>query len=415
MNENRDNQEVNNNDDGILNDPPHVPLNDKDHPPFIQKQNGIPSWLVAVIVGTVLLGIVILVVSTMHGSGTEDIIDDDDFVVVDDSSEDSVSEEVEIRRLDVEKIVDTEYTAEDTKASEFNGSIDEKGETDEYTFVAETDGKYGLFFHDIRNGLTFSVAVKDNLGNIVERGTSSGSSYTCIAELSAGIQYVIQVSGYWYDTVGEYYLKVYEPKKSADISNYTIVRDSSSFDYQTNSYSFTAKESGTYVFQFADLVAGMGIDCEVIDKLGYKIERSSLSNNGLLKVKFDSGETYTIKVTPDGSVGPYTMKIGQKKPRVDVSSYDVVMDCMQYKYQIINYTFTPTETGKYRFTTSEMMNGMEMSGRIIDGAGYEQGSNRSMSSEDYFTAQLIAGSTYDIVLNQDSDLGNYELWIEYLG
>lgn len=415
MDENRNRQETENIDDNIISDPPHVPITNKENTPFIQKQGGVPSWVIASIVGAILLGVILLLVSSHSKEDKGEPTYEDGMVTVTDDEEEP-EETYELKQLYVDPLADSDFTAEDTKTTEYSGALDQNGQEDTYTFTAETSGRYGFVFHDINRDFSFRFNLTDSLGVNEIASAVDGPTEHFERDLEAGKQYTIKISNKYIRSSGTYYLTVYQPKPVVDITEYTIIHESAAFEMQVNKYTFTAKESGYYALQFSGLIKDMYIGCSVIDRLGYSVNKdSSISNEGFLSVTLNAGETYSVEVWNRGGTGSYTMKIWKQKPTVDISSYDVVKDSMQYRYQMIQYTFVPSSTGYYRFTASGMENKRTLSGKIYDTGDYCLGSNTYMSSGSYFGANLTEGNTYRIVLYQIDGLGQYDLYIEYEG
>ena len=84
---------------------------------------------------------------------------------------------------------------------------------------------------------------------------------------------------------------------------------------------------------------------------------------------------------------------------------------MQYKDQNNNYLYTAPLDGVYRFQTSEMVNGFNISMYIYDSDGYRLNYNTGIGQNQGLTVSLEAGKTYKIIVKQYSDYSNYTLMI----
>ena len=122
-----------------------------------------------------------------------------------------------------------------------------------------------------------------------------------------------------------------------------------------------------------------------------------------------AGNLYYIRVEQYDKVGNYDLEIGIKKQKLDISSYDVVKDSIQYVGQENDYLFTPNVSGKYSFKFSYVPEGTDLKLYVYNSGWETLGSKADMDNDDSVSVNLKAGNTYYIRVKQYEKYGWYKL------
>ena len=197
-------------------------------------------------------------------------------------------------------IVDlTNYTA-------VSDSIQYTSQTNDYSYVAETDGVYRFEFSNVPNGTDLRLRIYNSGWEQIEVNSDLDNGDGITEFLTAGEKYYIRVEQY--REYGSYTLNIGKKKEVIDITNYTAVSDSVQYTDQENDYLFIAKAEGTYRFIFSNVSEGNSFRLGIFNSGWEKLEsNSNLGNGGELKVSLLAGESYFIKVTQYGGSGNYIL------------------------------------------------------------------------------------------------------------
>ncbi len=176
-------------------------------------------------------------------------------------------------------------------------------------------------------------------------------------------------------------------------------------------YEFTAPQTGRYGISVHDLVSGFRISISVYSvKSGEELTyHRNMENNNYFYVDLQANEAYRVVVTHYSQTGDYTVKVGQKKPTIDLANYNVVNDSMEHENQQNTYTFVPSYNGNYRFDFTNVRSGFKMSIYVNDSLGYEVGRTRNFSNNEGITVNLNAGETYTLTVCRESGVGDYSM------
>ena len=185
-------------------------------------------------------------------------------------------------------------------------SIQYTSQTNDYSYVAETDGAYRFEFSNVPNGTDLRLRIYNSGWEQIEVNSDLDNGDGITESLVAGEKYYIRVEQY--REYGSYTLNIGKKKEIIDITNYTAVSDSIQYTDQENDYLFTAKAEGTYRFIFSNVSEGNSFRLGVFNSGWEKLEsNSNLGNGGELKVSLLAGESYFIKVTQYSGSGNYIL------------------------------------------------------------------------------------------------------------
>lgn len=181
-------------------------------------------------------------------------------------------------------------------------------------------------------------------------------------------------------------------------------------DDETDQYQFSPEVTGTYRLDFSNMVSGFSVRLRIYDEFGEELERSwSIGNGSGLTAELTAGQSYTISVEETSGTGDYTLTVGMQKETVDISDYDMIADSTEYTEQTNVYTFTPQNTGIYRFELSEVQSGVEMRLELFDALNYSI--EYDWVGNGGISAELQAGMQYTLEVKQSQDMGQYLMHI----
>ena len=133
-------------------------------------------------------------------------------------------------------------------------SIQYTSQTNDYSYVAETDGACRFEFSNVPNGTDLRLRIYNSGWEQIEVNSDLDNGDGITESLMAGEKYYIRVEQY--REYGSYTLNIGKKKEIIEITNYTAVSDSIQYTDQENDYLFTAKAEGTYRFIFSNVSEG---------------------------------------------------------------------------------------------------------------------------------------------------------------
>ena len=194
---------------------------------------------------------------------------------------------------------------------------------------------------------------------------------------------------------------------SVDFLEYSGLLNS---DEQEDVYYFIAPETGKYRCEMSNMLSGFTTSMRLYDALENEVDYYNGAGNGEgMSTSLQAGQTYALQIKSWSGTGAYTVKVGQAKSPVDISSDTVVYDAIEFEGQQVYYDYTPAEDGQYRFEIAQINQGILVSINIYDDAGYEVDYNNGIGQGNGVTTTLSAGRTYRVVVKQYSNLGAYTM------
>ena len=225
-----------------------------------------------------------------------------------------------------------------------------KDMTNTYTYTAPETGKYAFVLDSLTSPSknAISVYVKDSNGNTLKSALNIAEGKVIGVDLTKGQKYTISVKGNDTTQFGLSYNLV----KTVDITNYTRIDDSQSYNGCVNTYTYKAPYDGAYYFALES--NGSALSYTIKDSNGKTIKSLDFVKEKLgAKVDLKANETYTVSVgcgTASGNTrSSYSLYVTPQKPTLDVTNYDKIEDDFTFVYQKNKYLLNVSEKGEYTF------------------------------------------------------------------
>ena len=178
-----------------------------------------------------------------------------------------------------------------------------------YTFTVPANGNYRIQMGNITGSLYVRLYVYNSLGETVANNDVRNDGGFTLTNLVAGQTYTITVG--YYNGSTPYTLYIYGQKPVVELTDNTGAVDSFEYKNQSNTYTFTAEEGGTYRIAITDMVSGANVTVYIYDANGQAIKSDSYISNGEYFTLTDlvPGATYTIKVSCNGVLTEYVISV----------------------------------------------------------------------------------------------------------
>lgn len=178
-----------------------------------------------------------------------------------------------------------------------------------------------------------------------------------------------------------------------------------------DTFTLDAPREGLYCLSFSEMEYEFTVKVRVLNYLHEEITSRSISNEDTLSTGSIPKGTYTIEVSHRTNTGSYEFSIGQPKPVVDINSYAVINDSLEFADQSNRYSFTPEYSGTYRFDFSEILYDTSFKFSVYDHLNTPIKEQRISSNSGITVDSLSAGEKYIICITQYSGLTNYTMSI----
>lgn len=315
---------------------------------------------------------------------------------------------IEDNALNIEAIGDVEDSIESLTIDSFSGSVSDDGQKNDHSFTPTVSGTYRFEFTDIADGVDFRLWICNSNGDSIKSDYDMDSGDGITISLDAGSTYIIRVGQY--RSYGSYTLIIGEQKLTIDISNLTKISDSVQYVDQENNYLFSPSVSGTYRFEFANVPDGTDLRLYIFNS-GWETIKSDydMDSGDGLTVSLEAGKSYYIRTKQYRNVGSYSLTIGKQKDIVDVTSYTMLSDSIQYTDQRNSYKFMASVTGTYRFEFTNVPEGTDLRLYVYNSGWETIKSDYDMDSGDGLTVSLNEGQEVYITVAQYRSTGLYSL------
>ena len=339
-------------------------------------------------------------------------------VPIDNLSSTPVVSPISHNLLQIDPIIDSTERIASIKEASFDvspieiltlvGDVYEKGQTVDYEFEPQIDGRYRFEFSDVPDGTDLWLGIYNFGGEKISSSSNLDNGDGLTVSLKAGELYFLRVEQY--NNFGHYVLNVGVKKPVTDISTFTAVSDSIQYTNQQNDYSFSASLDGRYRFEFSDVPDGTDLWLGIYNSGWEKIDSSSnLDNGDGLTVSLVAGKLYYLRVEQYNKVGLYTLNIGMKKPIMDISTFTAISDSIQYTDQQNDYSFSASLGGRYRFEFSDVPDGTDLWLGIYNSGWEKIDSSSNLDNGDGLTVDLSKNKEYFIRVSYYCNCDKYTL------
>jgi hypothetical protein len=192
--------------------------------------------------------------------------------------------------------------------SMISDSIVFQNQVNVYEFSPERDGRYTLWFTEVKSGISFSLYIYNHLGERVTYDNSASNGEYITADLQQSETYTIMISQY--SGSGTYQLNIGKQKITIPIEKRLTVKDCIEFQGQENCYSIPLKEGENLQLSFGGMENGTSLNVRILNHLGEKVVGDSyLSNGEKLILANATADTYRIIVDQQSGFPSYTMTV----------------------------------------------------------------------------------------------------------
>lgn len=303
------------------------------------------------------------------------------------------------------------------------GSLSTTGERDFYTFTATTGDAVTIRLIKTLGTFQPKLTLYDSTGtSIASSYNSSGNDVVIDRSLSLGGAYILEVSDYGDNAIGDYNLtwqKLNNPCNPAAITCGQSTSSSLSAVGEQDFYAFTATAGDAVTIRVARTSGGMNPYIELYDSAGTRIAYSNaLSGNYInLDKTLTSDGTYTIVVSDYGNNAKGNYKITFQKLNNPCNALPIT--CGQTLTGSISaageqdiYTFTESEGSAVQFVLTRLSGTLDPSLELYDNTGKRLAYPYTSSGSSITLNQTLPSSGQYVIFVSDygnDDTGTYRI------
>lgn len=312
--------------------------------------------------------------------------------------------------MNVEAIPEIDTSIEKIHIQQIQDKITAENEKNTYEFISSEPGTYRFELSNIPDNVSFRMYLynSENEQLDYDSGLYNGGGLTC--NLDANKKYFIAVEQGW--NTGSYTLNMCSQKPVTDITDYNKISDYIQYTNQRNIYSISTPKQGRYRFELSNVPDNVSFRMYVYNSDFEQIEYDSgLYNGGGLTCNLEANKKYFIVVEQGWNTGSYILNVGVPKPYVDISTFNMIRDSIQYTEQINYYAFMPDETMKYRFELSDIANNVSYKMYIFNSDLEQLEYDSGLVNGRGLTYELTDNTIYYIAVEQGWNYGKYQMRI----
>ena len=283
-----------------------------------------------------------------------------------------------------------------------------------YQYVPEEDGVYTFTVAQVKNGVTVTIALYDELGYRLDINYSLGRDEAFTATLEKGKTYLYQIIQY--GDPGSFTINIGGQKPVTEIpgEGISVLTDSIRYEQQENLYSFQPKVSGLYRFEIRQIKSGNSVAMLIQDEDGYQLDHIyGVGTGDGLAIVLEGGRKYLFKVIQNNGYDQYTMLVGCPKALAEIngSVYGGVEDSIQFTSQANSYRYIPAVSGTHWFCITDADNGMGLTIRILDEDGMTVDTDYGLRKGEYYRIDLEKGKACTFELVYYDAVGDYAMTV----
>ena len=132
-------------------------------------------------------------------------------------------------------------------------------------------------------------------------------------------------------------------------------------------FTVKAAQAGGCVWEFTRMESALKVQLLVKAPDGTVVIREKgLKDGSKVYGDLEKDQTYTLEVSATEGEGGFVLLFGQNKAAVDISAYNSVSDCREYKGQRNGYFYVPENSGTHRFELKSDPEGAPVKLEIFD-------------------------------------------------
>lgn len=283
-----------------------------------------------------------------------------------------------------------------------------------YQYIPEEDGVYTFTVAHVKNGVTVTIALYDELGYRLDINYGLGRDEAFTATLEKGKTYLYQIIQY--GDPGSFTINIGGQKPVTEIpgEGISVLTDSIQYEQQENLYSFQPKVSGPYRFEIRQIKSGNSVAMLIQDEDGYQLDHIyGVGVGDGLDIVLEGGRRYLFKVIQNNGFDQYTMLVGCPKTlaEIDGSVYGGVEDSIQFTSQANSYRYIPAVSGTHWFCVTDADNGMGLTLRILDEDGVTLDTCYGLRKGENYKIDLEQGKACSFELVYYDAAGSYSLTV----
>lgn len=237
------------------------------------------------------------------------------------------------------------YEGEHVYSVKESGTIYSKDEINEYSFTADVEGIYCLYFTEMEYEFEVKVQILNYLHEEMASAWISNNESLTTESIPEG-EYSIVITGG--SKTGSYEFAIFHQKHAIDINQFARINDAIEYKKQQNNYLFTPDCSGIYRFDFSELMYDTEIRIVIYNHLNEPVlDKYINEEEGVTANDLEAGEHYRICISQSSGLTQYSLEIGRQKPVKKIEDGRQINGKISFIDQSDYYLFSPKSNRQY--------------------------------------------------------------------